>query len=423
MMRPETWYAASQPQPARPGVAGVIEVETAIVGGGLAGLTTALALARAGQKVAVIEAQQVGFGASGRNGGIVSPAFACGSDAIEARVGRDAARALHRLTIEGVERVRATIRELNITGAQPVDGLLNLRRHDRAQDLKDWVQDWARTYEYPMTYLDRAAIRERLASDRYLHGVADPQAFHIHPLAYLLGIASEIENLGGLVLENSPVLSHELGPVKRLRCARGEVQARRVVFAMGGYTTRLVPALKRAILPIATYMIQTAASPDLAQAIRTTEAVLDDRRNSDYYRLVDGGRRLLWGGRISTRDASARGVAKSLRAAMHEVFPQLDGIRIERAWSGWMGYARHLMPQIGRLGPEEWHITAFGGHGLNTTAVAGKILAEAILGETDRIALFSPWGLSWAGGPFGLIAAQMTYWGLQLQDRWRERGL
>ncbi len=419
-MRPDTFYASRTPQPERPRLTGVHEAETVVVGGGLAGLCTALALARAGQDVAVIEAEAVGFGASGRNGGIVSPDFACGAEAIERRVGPEAARDLHRLTIEGVERLRATIRDLKIVDAEPTPGLLHLRRYDRGDDLKDWVADWAGHYGYEMRYLDRATIHESLATDRYLHGIEDPQALHINPLAYLLGIASEIENLGGRIFEASPVVSHALGAVKRLSTPSGEIHAKRVVFAMGGYTTHLVPALKRAILPIATYMIETEASDALAEAIRTRAALLDDRRASDYYRLVDDGRRLLWGGRISTRDADPTGVAQSLRAAMHEVFPQLDGIGIARAWSGWMGYARHQMPQIGQLGPEEWHITAFGGHGLNTTAMAGQVLAEAILGTSDRIAMFAPWGLTWAGGPFGLVAAQATYWGLALQDRWRE---
>jgi gamma-glutamylputrescine oxidase len=420
-MRPDTWYAATAPQPDRPAVSGVVEVETAIVGGGLAGLSTALHLARAGQRVAVIEAQSVGYGASGRNGGIVSPAFACGEAAIAARVGDKAARDLHRLTIEGVETLRSTIADLGIAAASPVSGLMNLRRYDRGDDLAAWRDDFARDYGYEMQVLTRAEITDRLATKRYLHGVRDPHALHIHPLSYLLGVAAEIERLGGLIFEHSPVTAHDLGPVKRLMTAGGQVQAARVVFAMGGYTTELVPALRRAVLPIATYMMETEAAPDALQAaIRTNDAVLDDRRSSDYYRLVDGGQRLLWGGRISTADAAPQRIALSLRAAMQDVYPQLAGVKVARAWSGWMGYARHLMPQIGRLGPDAWHITAFGGHGLNTTAIGAKVLAEAITGQSRRIDMFAPWGLDWAGGPFGLMAAQLTYWGLQLQDRWRE---
>jgi hypothetical protein len=195
-----------------------------------------------------------------------------------------------------------------------------------------------------------------------------------------------------------------------------------VVFATGGYTDGLVPRLKRAVLPIATYMMVSEVAPDLiASAIRTTEAILDDRRASDYYRVIEGGNRLLWGGRITTRAASAEGVAQELRREMIGAYPQLAGLKTELSWSGQMGYARHLMPQVGEMAPQAWHITAFGGHGLNTTAIAGKVLAEKVLGETDRLNLFAGFGLDWAGGSLGLAAAQATYWKLQLQDWWRER--
>jgi hypothetical protein len=421
---PDTFYARSLTEArARPALSGQDEADCIIVGGGLAGLTTALELTRAGKRVVVLEAQAVGWGASGRNGGIVSPAFACGGEAIEARVGRDAARALHRLTIEGVERLRATIADLAITGADPVSGLLNLRRFDKADDLHAYAAEFATDFGYEFTYLDRAAIRDRLSTDRYYHGLSDPRAFHIHPLNYLRAVAAEIERLGGVIYETSPATATSLrGPVKEIRTAQGAVRAPEVVFATGGYTGTLVPRLKRAVLPIATYMMISEPAPELiASAIKTTEAVLDDRRASDYYRVVDGGKRLLWGGRITTRAASAAGVAQELRREMVGVYPQLAALKTETSWSGLMGYARHLMPQIGQMQEGVWHATAFGGHGLNTTAIAGKILAEAILGQSDRIKMFAPFGLDWAGGPLGLTAAQLTYWKLQAQDWWRER--
>lgn len=422
-MYPDTFYARTRTDRAdRPALTGAHDTDSVIVGGGLAGLTTALELAREGVAVTVLESESIGFGASGRNGGIVSPAFACGGEAIEARVGPEKARALHRLTIEGVQRLRHHIDTLGIGEAEPIPGLLNLRRFDAVADLHAYAEAFEHDYGYRFTYLDRRAIGERLATTRYLHGLADDQAFHIHPLNYLRALAREIERLGGKVFESSPVLGCDLAAQKRLRTPAGQITARRVIFATGGYTGPLVPRLKRAVLPIATYMMLTEPAPDLlAETIRTRKAVLDDRRASDYYRLVEGGSRLLWGGRITTRAASAEGVAAELRAAMLDVFPQLAPLRTELAWSGLMGYARHQMPQLGRLSPDVWHITAFGGHGLNTTAIAGKLLAEAILGQSDRIALFAPWGLAWAGGPIGLAVAQLTYWGLQAQDWWRER--
>ena len=418
-----TYYARTlTDRTIRPHLQGNLDTDTVIIGGGLAGMTTALELARDGVAVVVLESESIGFGASGRNGGIVSPAFACGPDAIAARVGPDAARALHRLSIEGVQRLRATIVALGITGADPVPGLLNLRRFDRAADLHAYARDFARDYDYPFTYLDRAEIADRLATTRYRHGLQDRQAFHIHPLNYLRALAREVERLGGHIFEGSPATGCDLTTTKTIRTPQGLVRARRAVFATGGYTGPLIPRLKRAVLPIATYMMLTEPAPDLlAQAIRTREAVLDDRRASDYYRLVDNGSRLLWGGRITTRAANPDTIASDLRAAMLDVYPQLAALRTDLAWSGRMAYARHLMPQLGQLQPEVWHITAFGGHGLNTTAITGKILAEAILGQSDRIEMFAPYPLNWAGGPIGLAVAQLSYWFLQAQDKWRER--
>ncbi|MGC1430073.1 MAG: FAD-binding oxidoreductase [Albidovulum sp.] len=424
MHYPDTWYSRTlRDDRVRPGLSGVEEADIVIVGGGLAGLTTALELSRAGQRVIILEAEHVGFGASGRNGGIVSPAFSGGDEAIRARVGPEAAKTLHKLSIEGVERLRATITDLKIDGAMIGQGLLSLRRFDRADDLKIHADEFAREFGYEMQYLDRAALSDHLESKRYFHALNDPQSFHIHPLNTLRGIATEVERLGGRIFEASAVTEHSLsGPVKRVYTAAGTAEAPTVIFATGGYTGPLVPRLKRAILPIATYLTMSEAAPDLlASAIRTTSSMYDDRRAGDYYRLVDGGNRLLWGGRITTLAAKPDSIVRQLRSEMVGAFPQLEGLKIELAWSGLMGYARHLMPQLGEMAPGVWHITAFGGHGLNTTAIAGKVLAEAMLGETDRIRMFAPFGLDWAGGALGLAAAQLTYWSLQAQDWWRER--
>ncbi len=422
-MYPQTFYAKTRAdQTIRPALHGAQDTDTVIIGGGLAGLTTALELAREGVAVTVLESESIGFGASGRNGGIVSPAFACGSAAIAARVGPEKARALHKLTIEGVARLRSHIQILNIAQAEPVAGLLNLRRFDQAADLHAEAEQFARDYDYHFTYLDRTAIQERLQTTRYLHGLEDPQAFHIHPLNYLRALATEAERLGAKIFEHSPATGCDLGRQKHLRTPKGHVTAKRAIFATGGYTGPLIPRLKRTVLPIATYMMVSHPAPDLlAKVIKTSAAVLDDRRASDYYRLVEGGQRLLWGGRITTRAAAPQAVAAELRRAMLDVYPQLAPLQTDLAWSGLMAYARHLMPQIGQLQPDVWHITAFGGHGLNTTAIAGKVLAEAILHQSNRIDLFAPWGLDYAGGPIGLAVAQLTYWYLQAQDHWRER--
>ena len=407
----------------RPPLDGRLEAEVCIVGGGLAGVTAALALARLGRQVALLEGRRVGWGASGRNGGFVSPGFAARRASIARHVGADAGAALHRLSIEGVRYIRDQIDALGIEGVDPVEGIMGALRHDGGDALEAERDELARLYDYPVEFLPTEAVRDRLRSKRYFQALRDPNAFHFHPLNYLRGLARAFEALGGRVFEDSRAISARLdGPVKVVRTAGGEVSARDVLLCSGGYTDRLVPALRRSMLPVATYVLLTERAPDrIAEAVRTTDAIADDRRAGDYYRLVDGGARILWGGKITTRTAEPRDLAERLRRAMVATYPQLDGVAVEVAWSGLMSYARHLMPQVGRIAPGIWHATAFGGHGMNTSTIGGLVAAEGIAGESDRWRLFEPFGRDWNGGPFGHAAVQLTYWKLQAQDRWRER--
>lgn len=421
---PDTYYSRTMANTAtRNAVTGTVECDTVIVGGGLAGLTTALQLVRGGQSVVVIEAHSVGFGASGRNGGFVSPGYATGGSEITRMAGVEAARQLHLMSIEGVDFVRNTIAELNLGDADPKPGIMSVLRYDDGESLKRHAQSLLETYDYSLEYLDTTAVRSVLRSKRYFQALRDERSFHIHPLNYLRGLALEVERLGGQILEGSPATELDFDQaLKTVRTSNGEVRAKDVVLACGGYTGKLNRRLSRAFLPIATYVMISEEAPDLiATAIATGAGIGDNRRAGDYYRLLEGGRRLLWGGRITTRAASASGVAAELRREMLTTYPQLSGLKTELAWSGLMSYARHLMPQIGQLQPHVWHCTAFGGHGLNTTAIGGKVVAEAILGQSERYKLFQPFRLAWAGGVAGLAVAQLTYWKLQAQDWWRER--
>jgi len=405
-----------------PALSGSRSADVCVVGGGLAGITAALELARRGRQVVLLEGRRVAWGASGRNGGFVSPGYATGLDAIEKLAGRDAAVSLYRLSMEGVRIVADNIRDLGIAEAGPVPGIIAAIRYDGAAALQSYRDRMERDFGRPLRFMPREEVRSLLLSAKYHQALYDADSFHFHPLNYARALVRELRRLGGQVHEDSLVTAAALdGPRKVVTTAAGQVECGDVVFAGGGYTDAVCPALRRAFLPIATYILLTDPIGDrIADAIRTNAAIGDDRRAGDYYRVV-GGERILWGGRITTRTSDPRDLAERLRREMVTTYPQLADVRVEIAWSGLMSYARHLMPQIGRLQPGVWYCTAFGGHGMNTTAIGGKVVAEAIAGESDRVRLFEPFGLAWNGGPLGRAAAQLTYWTYQAMDSWRER--
>lgn len=419
----DTWYSRSLPEPSVHVMAESCSADACIVGAGLAGLTTALELARAGRQVVVLEANRIAWGASGRNGGFVSPGYAQGYKAIENRVGAEEARTLHAMSIEGMAMVAANIRDLAIDDALPVNGILSACRYPAAAELqarRDWL---AEKFDYHVDYLSKDALAEHLSSARYHDALHDRNAFHFNPLAYARSLVEAIRQLGGQVFEETGVESINGSRGSwTLTTPRGTVQARDVVVATGGYTGKLLPVLHRSYLPIATYVMLTEANPELiASAVQTRSAILDDRRASDYYRVVDGGSRLLWGGRITTRTSEPKALSRLLHQSMVATYPQLEELQAEMAWCGLMSYARHRMPQIGQLLSGLWYCTAFGGHGMSTTAIGGRVVAEAITRQTDRYRHFAPFGLEYTGGAIGRAAVQATYWQYQLMDAWRER--
>ncbi len=420
----ETWYRpGADADVPRPPLAGRIETDVCIVGGGLAGLTTALELARRGRQVCVLEAERIAWGASGRNGGFVSPGYSAGYQTIENRVGPDDARSLHRLSIEGAEAVTANLETLRVADADRTAGILSTSRYEATGELqarRDWLE---REFGYSLEFRSRDQVQGLLRSPRYHQALYNPAGFHFHPLNYARALAREIERLGGQVFEGSPAtaLGRE-GAVHRVATPGGEVRAQEVVIASGGYTGALAPRLKRSYLPIATYVMLTKPDKALIEsAVRTPAAIGDNRRAGDYYRLVDGGARILWGGKITTRTSEPRQLARLLHQTMVSTYPQLRDLDVDIAWTGLMAYARHLMPQIGRLPDGVWYCTGFGGHGVNTTAIGGRVTAQAITGESDRYRLFAPFGLTWNGGFAGYLAASATYRALQTMDFLRER--
>jgi gamma-glutamylputrescine oxidase len=396
--------------------------ETVVVGGGFAGLATAMSLLERGHRdVCVLEADRVGFGASGRNGGFVFGGFSLDNALLVDQLGPAGAKALYRLTLDAVDCIRRRMAAHQIDCEANESGVILANWFDDADALKRQQAFLAEHFGVEWEFRNTAQTRELLASPRYFQSLHERQAFHFHPLKYVQGLAKVLQGSGVAVHEHSRVLGIQAQDGQwRLETARGSLRAQNVVVTCGGYIDRLVPGLARAMLPIATYVVVTEPLGERLQAaMRVGAAVYDTRFAFDYYRPLPDSR-LLWGGRISVRDRTAADVAKLLVGDLLRVYPQLRGVRVEYAWSGLMSYARHQMPQIGRLPNGLWFAMGFGGHGVAPTTLAGEVLARCISEQAPVPEGFARYGLPPTHGMLGLAAAQATYWALQLRDWLRE---
>ncbi len=421
----QSYYEASAPALALPRLeGGRMEVETLVVGGGFAGLATCASLQERGRgDVALIEADTIGHGASGRNGGFVFGGFSLDPRALLSDLGADAARALYAGTREAVSLIRRRIERHRIACDRVEGGAWCLDWFDSARSraaMRAHAQLLATEFGVRWEWLEPAQVREQLQTARYGAALLEADAFHFHPLAYARGLAAAIQAGGGRVFEHSPLqrVERDAGGWRvHTRCG-GQVRAARLVVAGGGYLRRVLPALERARLPIATYVMTTAALSEAEHPIRCRAALYDNRFAFDYYRrLVDG--RILWGGRISILERHPARIAALLRRDLLKVYPQLAGVPISHAWGGLMSYARHQMPQVGQLAPGLWYAQAFGGHGVAPTTLAGDWLAAALCGEPLPAAL-RRYGLSPVFGVAGLLAAQATYSWAELRDALHE---
>ena len=423
-MTNDSYYQLKAPPvPPRPSLAGAVTTEIAIVGGGLAGLGTALSLAERGHGAVLLEASTVGAGASGRNGGMVSAGFAAPMRLLERAAGRDSARSLMRLSREAMDLIRGRIERYAIP-CEPVSGVVIASWFDDSKALAAEVAEYNADYGMRLEFWPRERLRRDFPSPRYWDGMFDPEGFHLDPYALCRGYADAAERQGARLFEHSPATTvRRAGGRWRVTTPKGEVSAERLVLCQSAYPPRLLPALARATLPVFTYIIVTAPLTGAhAEVIRAPYAVYDNRFATGYYRLLPDGR-LLWGGRISTQERP-RDLAGLMRRDLALVYPQLADVAVEHAWSGRMGFARHKMPLIRELAPGLWVNSCFGGHGLNTTTLGGELVASALLEGDRRHRLLAPFAPRWVGGAFGPLAAQAIYGRARIQDAaraWRDR--
>jgi len=412
----DSWYEATRVASRERGSLNYeLDADVCVIGAGLAGLTVAREVAKRGWQVVVLEGARVAWAASGRNTGFVLPGYHEDVDTMVERIGLDHTKQLYALSKQGVDYVRRTIEETGMPGVDPVPGWLHVSKTDgddkvraNAERLR-WIG--AECEAWPIE-----RVRELLPNPGYFGAIHYPNAFHIHPLNYALGLATDAESAGARIFENTPALSIDAtGVRKRISTPDARVRANHVVLACNVHLGDLMPELAATLLPITTYVMVSEPIPHVSDVIRYRGAVSDTDRADNHYRIVGGDnpaeQRLQWSGRVRLWEAEPRTVARGLVGDIRRAFPALGKVEIAYLWSGTLGRAIHRMPQIGAIEPGLWVASGFGGQGLNTTAMAGELIARGIVENDETWRLFAPYELVWAGGKLGRALAQGLYWG------------
>jgi glycine/D-amino acid oxidase-like deaminating enzyme len=415
-----SWYAATKVAGARRDPLTVeADVDVCVIGGGLAGLTVAREVARRGWSVVVLEAHRLAWNASGRNTGFVLPGYAAPTEALVARVGLDHARELWRLSEMGAEYVRNAVREADMPGVDLSEGgWLRVSKTGDDPTVGATVDLLAGRFGAAVEAWPVEQVREVLRSPLYFNAIHHVNGFAIHPLNYALGLAAAAEAAGARIYEETTAL--ELDPAgvrKRIVTTGARVRAAHVVLAGNVHLHKLAPAVGGTLSPVFTYVITTSPLGErLGEAIRYPGAVSDTDLADNHYRVVEGDR-LIWSGRSTVWRDRPKRFLDSLVGDIARAYPQLGPVKVEYAWTGTIGNTVHRMPQIGELSPGLWLLSGFGGHGLNTSAMGGELIARAIV-EGDRTwRAFAPFEMVWAGGKFGRAAQQAYYWSFRMQEK------
>ncbi|HNR21598.1 MAG TPA: FAD-binding oxidoreductase [Steroidobacteraceae bacterium] len=388
----DSYYAASRhPAPSHAPLAGDVDCDVCVVGGGIAGCSAALHLAERGYRVVLLEAARIGWGASGRSGAQALFGLAAGEEKTEALVGREDARRIWDMTVEGLALMRGLIARHAID-CDYVPGQMHVAvRPRQVGELRNWVDLIHARYDYrSLRFVPREELRDLIASERYLAGTFDSNSAHLHPLNYTLGIAAAAGRAGVRIHEGSRALDYEAGEVVTVRTAQGRVRCRHLALCGNAWLGDTAPAIARRIMPVGTYIVATEPlGLERARALIANDAAVTDINwILDYFRL-SRDHRLLFGGRVSYSGLDPFNTAQATRQRMLRVFPQLADARIAYSWGGYVDITLNRAPDFGRLAPNVYYLQGFSGHGIVLTGIAGKLLAEAVAGTAERFDVFA----------------------------------
>lgn len=412
----DSYYAATaHPAPERPALQGAVDCDVCVVGGGIAGCSAALHLAERGYRVVLLEAQRIGWGASGRSGAQALPGIAAGQEKLERLIGPGDARLVWNVSVEGLALMRELIARHSID-CDWVDGQMQVAVKPRhVAELRAELETLDRYGYTSARLIERAELRTLLDTERYLAALYDTNAGHLHPLNYTLGLAAAAERNGARIFECTRALRHEPGNRVVVRTAQGEVRCAHLILCGNAYLGGLAPQLRSKIMAVGTYIVATEplGKARAERLIANNAAVSDLNWVIDYFRR-SADHRLLFGGRVAYSGVDAFVSPAATRKRMLKVFPQLADVRIDYAWGGYVDITLNRAPHFGRLAPNVYFLQGFSGHGIALTGIAGKLVADAVAGTAERFDVFARIPhRNFPGGPLlrrpALVLAMMYY--------------
>lgn len=394
-LKRHSYYEASltRPAPLAP-LAGDMETDVVVVGAGFAGLSAAIELAQRGFKVAVLEADRVCSGASGRNGGQVIVGYASGQPELEQQLGPAAARQMWDMSLQAIDLMDARIAQWGIACERQYGYLYVADSPRKARALDAEMDAMDKTYGLPTERAYGEDVRALIDSPRYVACAYEKRSGQLHPLKYGLGLARAALALGVQIYENTAALALEQGATVRVRSPRGLVRARYALLAgnctMPAFAPQLAPAIAARTMPVGTYIVATQAlDPALVQRlIPSGAAVCDNNVVLDYFRFSQDAR-MLFGGRVSYSSRTPARLQQRMAARMAAVFPPLRNTPIAFTWGGLVDISMNRAPDFGRIGKNVYYLQGFSGHGVALTGLAGQLVAQAIDGEASRFDLFT----------------------------------
>lgn len=386
-----SYYAATaHPAPERLPLRGRQTADVCVIGAGFSGLSAALSLAERGYQVVVLEAAKVGWGASGRNGGQIVNGYSRDLDEVKKRYGEAAAGALGDMAVEGGDIIRERIARYGIDCDLRDGGIFAALNKRQMAGLEARVESWAQVGHTDVELLDEQTVRQHSNTELYVGGLLDKRGGHLHPMNLALGEATALEDQGGTIYEHSPMVRIESGVRPVVHTEDGQVQADYVVACGNAYLGRAVPALRGRVMPVSTQVMATEPlDQDVVQRLMPAGTCVEDCNYMlDYYRM-SADNRLLFGGGTVYGGTTPADIESKLRPHLARTFPEIADARIDYAWSGNFALTLTRIPHLGQLDERIFFTHGYSGHGVTTTHLAGRLIAEAIDGERERFDAFA----------------------------------